>query len=105
MILSRWKSGPLPKPIKILSSVPNWEAIIEITNPDSWTPNAVFAVTRIFSSSKPHVVQRWLEIVVLGKVREDIYETKKLNPHLYKYDTFPTPNSYQGHTLTHLAAP
>lgn len=34
MILSRWKSGPLPKPIKILPSIPNWERILEITKPE-----------------------------------------------------------------------
>lgn len=83
MILSRWKSGPLPKPVKILPTVPDWERIIEITQPDNWTPNAIFGVTRIFSSSKPAVVQRWLEIVVLPRVRDDIYENKKLNVHLY----------------------
>ncbi|PSR79309.1 Bystin-domain-containing protein [Coniella lustricola] len=83
MILSRWRSGPLPKPIKILPTVPDWERIIEVAQPDNWTPNAIFAVTRIFTSSKPGVVQRWLEMVVLPRVRDDIYETKKLNVHLY----------------------
>ncbi|KUI68883.1 hypothetical protein VM1G_04370 [Cytospora mali] len=83
MILSRWRNGPLPKPVKILPTVPDWERIIDVAQPENWTPNAVFAMTRIFSSSKPAVVQRWLEIVVLPKVREDIYETKKLNVHLY----------------------
>ncbi|KAF3767663.1 Bystin-domain-containing protein [Cryphonectria parasitica EP155] len=83
MILSRWKSGPLPKPIKILPTVPDWERIIEVAQPDNWTPNAIFAVTRIFTSSKPAVVQRWLEMVVLPRVRDDIYENKKLNVHLY----------------------
>lgn len=34
-------------------------------------------------SSKPHVTQRFLESVLLDRVREDIHETKKLNVHLY----------------------
>lgn len=83
MILSRWKSGPLPKPIKILPTVPDWERIIEVAQPDNWTPNAIYGITRIFTSSKPAVVQRWLEMVVLPRVRDDIYENKKLNVHLY----------------------
>lgn len=35
-------------------------------------------------SAKPYVVQRFLETVILDRVREDIHETKKLNVHLYK---------------------
>jgi len=29
------------------------------------------------------VATRWVEMVLLDRVREDIMETKKLNPHLY----------------------
>ncbi|KAF4982412.1 hypothetical protein FZEAL_1930 [Fusarium zealandicum] len=82
-ILSRYKSGPLPKPFKILPTIPHWEDILEVTKPESWSPNACYQATRIFVSSKPHVVQRFLEMVILDRVREDIYETKKLNVHLF----------------------
>jgi essential nuclear protein 1 len=73
----------LPKPFKILPTIPHWEEILEITRPDRWTPNACFQATRIFVSHQPVVVQRFLEMVVLEKVREDIYENKKLNVHLF----------------------
>ncbi|KAH6895768.1 Bystin-domain-containing protein [Thelonectria olida] len=82
-ILSRYKSGPLPKPFKILPTIPHWEDILEVTKPESWSPNACYQATRIFVSSKPHVVQRFLEMVILDRVREDIYENKKLNVHLF----------------------
>ena len=82
-MLSRYKSGPLPKPFKILPTVPRWEEIVEITKPESWTPNACYQATVIFVSHKPAIVQRFLEMVVLEKVREDIYEHKKLNVHLF----------------------
>ncbi|UKZ55144.1 hypothetical protein TrVGV298_008961 [Trichoderma virens] len=82
-ILSRYKSGPLPKPFKILPTIPHWEDIIDVTKPENWTPNATYQATRIFVSAKPGVVQRFLEMVVLEKVREDIYDTKKLNVHLF----------------------
>ncbi|KAH7248861.1 Bystin-domain-containing protein [Fusarium redolens] len=82
-ILSRYKSGPLPKPFKILPTIPHWEDIIAVTEPDKWSTNACYQATRIFVSSKPHVVQRFLEMVILDRVREDIYETKKLNVHLF----------------------
>ncbi|KKK24779.1 hypothetical protein P175DRAFT_0514440 [Aspergillus ochraceoroseus IBT 24754] len=83
MILSRYKSGPLPKPFKILPSVPNWPTLLSITRPESWTANAVYAGTRIFISSKPAVAQEFISTVLLDRVREEIYEHKKLNVHTY----------------------
>lgn len=83
MILSRYKSGPLPKPFKILPSVPNWPTLLDITRPESWTANAVYAGTRIFISSKPAVAQEFIATVLLDRVREEIHETKKLNVHTY----------------------
>ncbi|KAL7787504.1 Bystin domain-containing protein [Trichoderma ceciliae] len=82
-ILSRYKSGPLPKPFKILPTIPHWEDILDVTKPESWTPNACYQATRIFVSASPGVVQRFLEMVILERVREDIYDTKKLNVHLF----------------------
>ncbi|KAI1381765.1 Bystin-domain-containing protein [Hypoxylon crocopeplum] len=83
LILSRYKSGKLPKPFKILPTVPHWEDIIEFTKPDQWTPNACYEATKIFVSSKPIVVRRFMEMILLDRVREDIHETKKLNVHLF----------------------
>ncbi|PLN78704.1 Bystin-domain-containing protein [Aspergillus taichungensis] len=83
MILSRYKSGPLPKPFKILPSIPNWPTLLDITRPESWTANATYAATRIFISSKPAVAQEFISMVLLDRVREEIRETKKLNVHTY----------------------
>lgn len=83
MILSRYKSGPLPKPFKILPSVPNWPILLEITRPEAWTANAVYAGTRLFISSKPAVAQEFISMVLLERVRDEIRETKKLNVHSY----------------------
>lgn len=83
LLLSRYKSGKLPKPFKILPSVPHWETIIQLTRPESWSPNACYEATRIFISAPPHVAQRFLEMVILDRVRDEIHETKKLNVHLF----------------------
>lgn len=83
MILSRYKSGPLPKPFKILPTVPNWQTLLYITNPERWSSNAIYAGTRIFISSKPAVAQEFISTVLLERVREEIHETKKLNVHVY----------------------
>ncbi|OJJ52989.1 hypothetical protein ASPSYDRAFT_62610 [Aspergillus sydowii CBS 593.65] len=83
MILSRYKSGPLPKPFKILPTVPNWQTLLSITRPESWTANAIYAGTRLFISHKPAVAQEYISTVLLERVREEIYEHKKLNVHTY----------------------
>ena len=83
LLLSRYKSGKLPKPFKILSTLPQWEALLSITRPELWSPNACYEATKIFVSSRPIVTQRFLETVILHRVRDDIHETKKLNVHLY----------------------
>ena len=83
MLLSRYKSGKLPKPFKVIPTLPQWEELLSITRPDSWTPNACYEATKIFTSAKPYIVQQFLESVILDRVRDDIRETKRLNVHLF----------------------
>jgi essential nuclear protein 1 len=84
MLLSRYKSGKLPKPFKILPTLPQWDILLSITRPDSWTANATYEATKLFISSRPALAQAFCCDVLLPKVREDIRESKKLNVHLYK---------------------
>ena len=84
MLLSRYKSGKLPKPFKILPTLPQWEDLISITRPEAWTPNACYEATRIFISGNKKVARRFIETVLLERVREEIHETRKLNTHLFK---------------------
>ncbi|EMC97922.1 hypothetical protein BAUCODRAFT_104801 [Baudoinia panamericana UAMH 10762] len=83
-LLSRYKSGKLPKPFKILPTLPQWDTLLSITRPETWTPNAVYEATKLFVSSRPALAQAFCSDILLPRVREDIYETKKLNVHLYK---------------------
>ncbi|KAJ3367158.1 snoRNA-binding rRNA-processing protein [Allomyces javanicus] len=83
-LLSRYKSGKLPKAFKIIPSLSNWEEVLYITRPDQWTPHAMYEATKIFVSSfNPKMAQRFLNLFLLERVREDIQSTKKLNYHLY----------------------
>ena len=84
-LLSRHRSGPLPKPFKILPTLPPLQIpqIIDLTNPEAWTPHAHFLAVRLFISAKPTVAQPYLREILLPRVRNDISETKKLNIHLY----------------------
>ncbi|KAG7353847.1 Bystin-domain containing protein [Nitzschia inconspicua] len=83
-ILSRYTSGKLPKAFKVIPSLSNWEQVLYLTRPDLWTPQAMYAATRIFASNlNPKMAQRFYYLVLLDAVRADIYEHKKLNYHYY----------------------
>lgn len=84
-LLSRHRSGPLPKPFKILPSLPASQiaVLVSLTRPEQWTPHAHFLATRLFISAKPAVAQPFLHAILLPAVRDEIQETKKLNVHLY----------------------
>ncbi|PVV04167.1 hypothetical protein BB560_001339 [Smittium megazygosporum] len=83
-LLSRYKSGALPKAFKIIPSIKNWEQVLYLTSPHSWTPHSVYQATRIFiSNMKPKQSQKFLSLILLDRVREDIRSNKKLNYHLY----------------------
>merc|ERR1711939_49680 len=82
-LLSRYKSGPLPKPFKVLPTLPQWPELLSISRPENWTPHAVYRATKISISAPSTTGQYFCETVLLDRVREDIQETKKLNVHLY----------------------
>ncbi|KAG0169790.1 hypothetical protein DFQ28_002645 [Apophysomyces sp. BC1034] len=83
-LLSRYKSGKLPKAFKIIPSLVNWEEILYLTRPETWTPHATYEATRMFVSNlKRNQAQRFFSLVLLDRVRDDIQENKKLHYHLY----------------------
>jgi len=94
-VLSRYKSGPLPKPFKIIPTLPAWARVLALTHPENWSPQGCYAATRIFvSMMKPPQARVFLEGVLLDAIREDIRLTKegtrkaknhrKLNVHYYE---------------------
>lgn len=84
-VLSRYRSGKLPKAFKIIPALSNWEQVLYLTDPDSWSSAAMYQATRIFASNlKEKMAQRFYNLVLLPRVRDDIAEYKKLNYHLYQ---------------------
>lgn len=49
-VLKRYRSGKLPKALKILPSLVNWEDALVFTRPDEWSNIAHFAACRIFAA-------------------------------------------------------
>jgi hypothetical protein len=85
-LLSRYKSGPLPKPFKLLPSLPQWARLLALTSPADWSPHATFAATKIFVSNlKPRQATIFLRGILLERVRDDMRENGgKLNYQLYE---------------------
>lgn len=83
-LLKTYRSGRLPKAMKILPMIENWEELLFLTRPESWSPHAAGALTKIYASNfTEKMAQRYYVLVLLPLVRADIAQHKKLNFHLY----------------------
>ncbi|VDM51886.1 unnamed protein product [Angiostrongylus costaricensis] len=84
-VLSKYRSGKIPKAFKVIPKMVNWEQILYLTDPDGWSAAAVYQATRLFASNmNPRMCQRFYNLVLLPRLRDDIDEFKKLNFHLYQ---------------------
>lgn len=99
LILSRFKSGQIPKAFKVIPTLKNWEEILALTSPEKWTANAMFEAAKIFSSNlPPKVVERYdysliffhfyvfrfYNSVLLEACRRNFDETKTVNVHYFQ---------------------
>ena len=58
--------------------------ILYLTDPESWTAASVYQATRIFASNlNAKMAQRYFNLVLFPRIRDDIGEYKRLNYHLY----------------------
>lgn len=84
-VLAKYRSGKIPKAFKIVPKLRNWEQILYITEPSNWSAAAVYMATRIFASNlKEKMAQRYYNLILLPRIRDDIIEYKRLNFHLYQ---------------------
>ncbi|XP_063394151.1 bystin [Cydia fagiglandana] len=84
-VLKKYRSGKLPKAFKMIPHLQNWEQILYLTEPTTWSAAAMYQATRIFASNlKEKMAQRFYNLVLLPRVRDDLQEYKRLNFHLYQ---------------------
>merc|ERR1712012_1007153 len=84
-LLSKYRSGKVPKAFKVLPQFRNWEQLLYLTNPDGWSAAAMYQATRIFTSGlKEKMAQRFMNLVLLPRIRDDIDTYLRLNFHLYQ---------------------
>lgn len=84
LLLSKYKSGTLPKILKNIPASSSWEPIVEVMNPLAWTPHAIQVVTKLFISQLPED-QAYLydKNVLLEQVKESLRHNKKLPVHIF----------------------
>lgn len=84
-IMSRYRSGRVPKAFKVIPKMPNWQHLVHLTRPDDWSPASVYVATRLLASnlSAKEVIPFYTDIL-LPRCLDDIAENKKLNYHLYR---------------------
>jgi len=83
--LKNYKSGKLPKAFKVIPSLSNWEEVLALTGPLTWSPAAMYEAVNIFASNlNPRMAQRFYNLVLLPAVRQNIANYKKLNFHYYR---------------------
>lgn len=84
-VLIKYRSGKLPKAFKIVPSLRNWEQVLYVMEPPRWSAAAMYQATRIFASNlKDKMAQRFFNLVLLPRVRDDLAEYKRLNFHMYQ---------------------
>lgn len=84
-ILHKYRSGKIPKAFKVIAQFRNWEQLLYITQPDQWSAAAMYQATRIFTSNlKEKMAQRFFNLILLPRIRDDIDTYQKLNFHLYQ---------------------
>lgn len=84
-LLNRYRSGKIPKAFKVLPQFRNWEQLLYLTSPDEWSAAAMYQATRIFTSNlKEKMAQRFFNLILLPRVRDDIDTYHRLNFHLFQ---------------------
>jgi len=84
-VLKRYRSGKVPKAFKVIAQFRNWEDLVLLTEPASWSAAAVYQATRIFTSNLPEkMAQRFMNQLLLPRVRDEIDSYQKLNYHIYQ---------------------
>ncbi|CAA7061225.1 unnamed protein product [Microthlaspi erraticum] len=84
-IMSEYTIGKMPKAFVLITKMQRWEDVLYLTEPEKWSPNAMFQATRILAHHlKESQIQRFYRYVLLPRVREDIKKNKRLHFALYQ---------------------
>ena len=77
--LSHYRIGKLPKVFKLLPSFEEWIELLQITDPSKWTPQALFAATKMFIHTSQSMSLQFITIFLMPIIRHSLHEKKKLH--------------------------
>ncbi|VDK36103.1 unnamed protein product [Taenia asiatica] len=83
-VLSHYRSGPLPKTIKMLPHLPGYESLLEMLSPLEWTSHAYPRIVKVFASKGGDQAFHFYENYLLPKVRSDIAKNGRLCVQLFE---------------------
>ncbi|ESQ37909.1 hypothetical protein EUTSA_v10028678mg [Eutrema salsugineum] len=80
--MSVYTHGKVPKFLNHITRLENWDSLLKLSQPENWSPNAMYKATNMFASSTK--AERFYELFLLPRVRQDIRNHKKLHFCLYQ---------------------
>ncbi|KAI8539047.1 hypothetical protein RHMOL_Rhmol09G0150800 [Rhododendron molle] len=84
-LLNKYTAGKIPKAFIHITSMQLWEEVLYLTEPEKWSPNAMYQATRIFTSNLGvKKAERFYRLVLLPRTRDDIRKNKRLHFALYQ---------------------
>lgn len=84
-LLSRYRSGRLPRAFKIVPSLKNWKDVLYVTSPETWSNQALYEGTKLFVSNLQAVQSQWfIREVLLERFRSQVEDSKNVNYHVYR---------------------
>lgn len=84
-LLSRYRSGRLPRAFKIVPTLRNWRDVLYVTNPSEWSNQAVYEATKLFVSNLPSPqAHRFIGEVLLERFKRQVEQDRTVNYHVYR---------------------
>lgn len=86
--MKTYSAGKITKPFKFIPAMQQWEDALYLTEPEKWSPNAMYEATRILASNlTPQNAEHFYKHVLLPRVRQDIQKKKKKRLHFALYQS------------------
>lgn len=84
-VMAKWRSGKFPNAFKEIPMLRDWEEALWLTRPENWSAASLRQATRTFAASMSEpMAQRFYNLILLPRVRDDIAFYGKLNYHIYE---------------------
>jgi len=85
LFLKVYRSGKLPKIVRLLPSLRNFEEIIWLTRPDIWSDQAMLSITRSFLPRLDKAqMSRYYSLILAPRFQESIFNQQICSSHIQK---------------------